>query len=91
LTHDEFVRHWQTVHVPLALAHHPHMTRYVTSIVEQRLSRDAPEWDGFAEITLDPTQPLFGSPEGERIVRDDIGQFIGHTFPYFVAEYVQKA
>jgi len=91
LTHDEFVRHWQTVHVPLALAHHPHMTRYVTNIVEQRLSPDAPEWDGFAEITIDPTQPLFGSPEGERIVRDDIAQFIGHTFPYFVAEYVQKA
>lgn len=91
LTHEEFVRHWQTVHVPLALAHHPHMTRYVTNIVDQRLSPDAPEWDGFAEITLDPTQPLFGSPEGERIVRDDIARFIGHTFPYFVAEYVQKA
>ena len=78
------------MHVPLALIHHPHMTRYVTNIVDQRLSPDAPEWDGFAEITLDPTQPLFGSPEGERIVRDDIARFIGHTFPYFVAEYVQK-
>jgi hypothetical protein len=90
LTHEQFVTHWQTVHVPLALAHHPHMSRYVTNIVDQRLSPDAPEWDGFAEITLDPTHPLFGSPEGERIVRDDIGRFIGHTFPYFVAEYVQK-
>ena len=60
------------------------------NIVEQRLSPNAPEWDGFAEITLDPTQPLFGTPEGERIVRDDIARFIGHTFPYFVAEYVQR-
>jgi len=90
LTHEQFVEHWQTVHVPLALIHHPHMTRYVTNIVEQRLSPNAPEWDGFAEITLDPTQPLFGTPEGERIVRDDIARFIGHTFPYFVAEYVQR-
>ena len=90
LTHEQFVSHWQTVHVPLALTHHPHMTRYVTNIVDQRLSPDAPEWDGFAEITLDPTQPLFGTPEGERIVRDDIARFIGHTFPYFVAEYVQR-
>lgn len=91
LTHDEFVRHWQTVHVPLALEHHPHMTRYVTNIVDQRLAPAAPEWDGFAEITIDPSQPLFGSPAGERLVRDDISRFIGHTFPYFVAEYVQKA
>ena len=51
------------------------MTRYVTNIVDQRLSPNAPEWDGFAEITLDPTQPLFGTPEGERIVRDDIARF----------------
>ena len=33
---------------------------------------------------------LFGSPEGERIVRDDIARFIGHTFAYFVGEHVQK-
>jgi uncharacterized protein (TIGR02118 family) len=91
LTHEQFVQHWQTVHVPLALTHHPHMSRYVTNIIDQRLSPESPEWDGFAEITIDPSQPLFGSPEGERIVRDDISRFIGHTFPYFVAEYVQKA
>jgi len=90
LTHAQFVEHWQTVHVPLALIHHPHMTRYVTDIVDVTLTPDAPEWDGFAEITLDPTQPLFGSPDGERIVRDDISRFIGQTFPYFVAEYVQR-
>lgn len=91
LTHEEFARHWQTVHVPLALTHHPHMSRYVTNIVDQRLSPEAPQWDGFAEITIDPTQPLFASPEGERIIREDIARFIGHTFPYVVAEYVQKA
>lgn len=90
LTHEQFVAHWQTVHVPLALEHHPHMSRYVTNLVDQRLSCDAPDWDGFAEITIDPTQPLFGSPEGERIIRDDIGRFIGHTFAYIVGEYVQK-
>ena len=89
LTHAQFVEHWQKVHVPLALRHHPHMTRYVTNIVDQRLSPDSPEWDGFAEITLDPNHTLFGSPEGERIIREDITRFIGHTFPYFVAEYVQ--
>lgn len=94
LTHEQFVQHWLGTHVPLALEHHPHMTRYVTNVVDQRLSDDAPHWDGFAEISFasvdDARQRLFASPEGERIVRDDIARFIGHTFPYFVGEHVQR-
>jgi uncharacterized protein (TIGR02118 family) len=93
-THAQFVEHWLTAHVPLALEHHPLMVRYVTNVVDQRLSDDAPEWDGFAEISFasaaDARDRLFGSPQGERIVRDDIARFIGHTFPYLVGEYVQK-
>jgi uncharacterized protein (TIGR02118 family) len=93
LTHEQFVHHWLTTHVPLALEHHPHMVRYVTNVVDQRLS-DGPEWDGFAEISFanvdDVRTRLFATPEGERIVRDDIARFIGHTFPYLVSEYVQK-
>ena len=42
LTHEQFVEHWLTVHVPLALDHHPHMMRYVTNVVDQRLSPTAP-------------------------------------------------
>jgi len=92
ISHDAFVRHWQTVHVPLALEHHPHMTRYVTNLVDAKLAPDAPDWDGLAEITLaTPTSPMFGSPAGEALIRADIARFIGHTFPYVVAEYVQKA
>jgi uncharacterized protein (TIGR02118 family) len=94
LTHAQFVEHWLTMHVPLALEHHPHMTRYVTNVVDQRLSDGSPEWDGFAEISFasadDVRQRLFATPEGERIVRDDIARFIGHTFPYWVGEYVQR-
>ena len=94
LSHAEFVRHWQTTHVPLALAHHPHMVRYVTNVVDQRLDDTSPDWDGFAEIAFansaDARERLFGSPAGERIVRDDIARFIGHTFAYLVGEYVQR-
>ena len=94
LTHAQFVEHWLTRHVPLALEHHPHMVRYVTNVVDQRLSGTGPEWDGFAEISFasaaDVGERLFASAEGERIVRDDIARFIGHTFPYLVGSYVQK-
>ena len=94
LTHEQFVEHWLTRHVPLALEHHPHMVRYVTNVVDQRLAGTGAEWDGFAEIAFassaDVGERLFASPEGERIVRDDIARFIGHTFPYLVGVYAQK-
>jgi len=94
MTHAQFADHWLTTHVPLALAHHPHLVRYVTNVVDQTLSDGAPAWDGFAELSFanpaDARERMFGSPEGERIVRADIARFIGHTFPYVVREYVQK-
>lgn len=95
LTHAEFVAHWLGHHVPLALAYHPHMVRYVTNVVDERVTPGSPEWDGFAEISFatadDARHRLFASPEGERLVRDDIARFIGLTYPYWVGEYVQRA
>ena len=94
LTREQFVEHWLTRHVPLALEHHPHMVRYVTTVVDQRLSDSGPDWDGFGELSFasadDARQRLFASPESERIVRADIARFIGHTFAYSVGEYVEK-
>jgi uncharacterized protein (TIGR02118 family) len=94
LSHEQFVAHWLGTHVPLALEHHPQMVRYVTNVVDDRLSPDAPAWDGFAEISFasadEARTRLFASPESERIIRDDIARFIGHTFAYWVGEYVQR-
>ncbi len=90
LTHAQFVEHWLGTHVPLALEHHPHMTRYVTNVVDEPLSPSAPAWDGFAEISLASADPLFASPAGEAAIREDMARFIGHTLAYRVGEYVQR-
>jgi uncharacterized protein (TIGR02118 family) len=94
LSHGEFVDHWLGRHVPLALEHHPGLCRYVTNVVDERLSPTGADWDGVAELHFasaeDLARGLFDSPEGEREIRRDMERFIGHTFPYFVAEYVQK-
>lgn len=94
LGHEHFVAHWLGTHVPLALRHHPGMTRYKNNIVDQSLSPDASPWDGFAEIQLgvsgDWHHGLFDNADGERIVRDDIARFIGRTGAYRCAEYLQK-
>jgi len=93
MTHDAFVEHWLHRHVPLALRHHPALHRYVTNVVEQRLG-DAPDWDGIAELCFPSIEAMrtgfFDSPEGERIIREDMTRFIGLTWGYDVAEYVQK-
>lgn len=94
LSHEEFVAHWLGTHVPLALRHHPGMTRYKNNIVDRLLSPDGPRWDGFAEIQLgvvgDWHHGLFDNAEGERIVRDDITRFIGRTGAYRCTEYREK-
>jgi len=94
MTHAEFVEHWLTRHVPLALTHHPGLSGYVTNVVEQQLSPTGGEWDGFAALHFPSAQArrdgMFDSAEGERIIRADMARFIGRTGAYRVAEYVEK-
>jgi uncharacterized protein (TIGR02118 family) len=93
MTHEGFVEHWLHRHVPLALRHHPGLHKYVTNVVDARLG-DAPEWDGIAELHFPSVEAMrnrfFDSPEGERIIREDMPRFIGLTWGYDVAEWVQK-
>ena len=94
MSHAEFVAHWLTRHVPLALQHHPGMIKYVTNVVDRRLGDSGAELDGIAELHFPSAQALatamFDSPDGERIIRDDIPRFIGRTAAYRVAEYPQR-
>jgi uncharacterized protein (TIGR02118 family) len=94
MTHAAFVEHWLGRHVPLALRHHPRLSGYVTNVVEGRLSPTGEDWDGIAELHFPSAAALaagmFDSTDGERMVREDMARFIGHTLAYRVGEYVQK-
>jgi len=94
MSHDAFVEHWLTRHVPLALRHHPGLQRYVTNVVDAQLSPSGLPLDGIAELHFASVDALrtqmFDSAEGERIIRDDIARFIGRTAAYRVATYVEK-
>ena len=62
LTHDEFVRHWVTIHAPLAHAV-PKLKRYVQShIVAERTRPDIEtldvDIDGIAELWYDSLDDL---------------------------------
>jgi uncharacterized protein (TIGR02118 family) len=94
LDHRAFVDHWLGRHVPLALRHHPGLCRYVTNVVDARLDDGGEPWDGFAELHFPSAEALatgmFDSPDGERVIREDVARFIGHTGAYVVAEHPQR-
>ena len=94
LSHEAFVEHWLTRHVPLALRHHPGLSKYVTNVVDQRLDGQSEAWDGIAELHFASTEAMatgmFDSPEGEVVIREDVARFIGRTGAYVVGEYPQK-
>jgi uncharacterized protein (TIGR02118 family) len=93
MTHEAFVEHWLERHVPLALRRHPGLSKYVTNVVVERLG-EAPDWDGIAELHFPSVEALrtgfFDSPDGERVIREDMARFIGLTWGYDMAEYVQR-
>jgi uncharacterized protein (TIGR02118 family) len=93
ITHDRYVELLLHGHVPIALRHHPTLRRYTVNIVEQGPPAEE-ALDSVGALWFDSLEDfrdhLYDSPEGERLVRADIARFIGHTFAYFVGEYVQR-
>lgn len=94
LDHAAFVEHWLGRHVPLALAHHPGLSAYVTNVVASRPDGSPAAWDGIGELHFPSEEALrtgiFDSPAGEAAIREDVARFIGFTAAYRVVEYVQR-
>jgi len=92
MSREGFATHWRERHAPLALRHHD-TTRYVTNVVTEGLSADAPAYDGFAELTFPPGEMqrhMYLTPEGQREVEADIPRFIGSVHAYVVTEHVAR-
>jgi uncharacterized protein (TIGR02118 family) len=93
LTHDDFVRGWLERHVPLVLGD-PSVRGYKTNVVDARLSADAQEYDGIAELHFDSPADLDAhirmSRDETKPIRGDIQRFVAQATTYRVAEYVQR-
>jgi uncharacterized protein (TIGR02118 family) len=79
LTHEQFADHWTNVHAPLARKHHP-VVRYVQNVVVEKLTPNAPDVDGIAELGFrtmhDVHHRSYDSPAGAAIIRRDIQRFL---------------
>ena len=93
LTHEEFDDHWRDRHAPIHVASSPGTCHY-----EHLVLAPGPEvpWDGvgllsFASVA-DYTERMFGGPEGERAIYEDIPKFLdldaGETLP--ASEFVYR-
>jgi hypothetical protein len=89
ITHACYTTRLLEGHVPLALAHHPTMRRYVVNIVEHA-APGARELDSIGELWFDTVadfhERLYDSPDGERVIARDVARFIGAADGYVTRE-----
>ena len=96
LSHEEFDAHWRDNHAPIHIASSPGTCHYEHLVLEP-----APgvAWDGVGLLSFasadDYTDRLFGGPEGERAIYEDIPRFLdlekGETLPASEFVYLDAA
>ena len=92
-----FDAHWRDRHAPLARAHHPGMWEYRQNAVQESLTADAPDFDGFAVVGFptaeDCRSRLYDSPEGEAVILEDLARFLdlGRSEATYTGEYVLRS
>jgi uncharacterized protein (TIGR02118 family) len=94
LTREEFAAHWNDVHAPLAVKHHPTISRYVQNVLISPLIDGSPEIDGVAELSYlayeDWRDRKFDSDDGQAVITADIARFLepGTAWHVLAHEYV---
>ncbi|MCH8901905.1 MAG: EthD domain-containing protein [Chloroflexi bacterium] len=92
ITHEQFVDHWLHKHVPLVFKVLLGTWRYVTNEVVAPLTPGAPEIDGIVEVHFrDIRDRRFDSPEGEKLMMEDVQQFLLQPTRNQASEYVLRS
>jgi uncharacterized protein (TIGR02118 family) len=91
ISHEDFVRHQLENHAPLALRHHPLLRKYVSSPVVPGTDNPG-DFDAVAELYFDSLedyeQGLCDSPEGARIIGEDVRRFCGPGGRHYITEEI---
>ena len=100
LSREEFVRHYEEVHAPLAVKYFPTLKRYVRNHIITPLGAEEPEFDCITEFWYEDMEGLqavvdaLGDYETEigQIFRDDEETFMDRskTVAFLVEEKVSK-
>jgi uncharacterized protein (TIGR02118 family) len=80
LNHEQFVRHWNEQHTPLALEHHPGLWNYTQLVVRRAYTPGGRDIDGIAELHFasreDFETRFFDSDAGRQVIMDDVARFM---------------
>ena len=91
ISHEDFIRHLLERHVPLALRHHPRLRRYMSSPILPGTPNEE-GFDAVAELYFDSLEDfqrgLYDSPEGERIIAEDVVRFLGPGTRMYITEEI---
>ena len=68
LSREEFIKHYEEVHVPLSLKHFPTFRRYVRNYVVAPFGTEEPDFDCIMEVWFDDV-------EGAQAVSDALGGY----------------
>lgn len=94
MSHEQFVAHWLETHSPLVLEHGARVAKYVQNVVDRRLSPDAVDYDGFAELHFatedDFLAQMAAHSDGPNPVQEDTANFVGEMAVWRVAEHVAR-
>ena len=97
LSREEFVKHYEEVHAPLALKCFPTFKRYVRNHIIIPAGGEEPEFDCITELWYDDMQGHqavidFYQSEAGQPIRDDEVAFMDNskTMSFFVEEKVSK-
>lgn len=94
MTHEQFVEHWTVEHAPLVLEHGARVSKYVQNVVDARLSPEAHDYDGFAELHFatedDFAAQMAGHADGPNPVQDDTAKFVGEMAVWRLREHVAR-
>jgi len=81
MSREEFVKHYEEVHAPLALKHLPMIKRYVRNHVVELPGMEGPDFDCVTELWLDSLEDAmklfeFVQSDEGRVIRDDEEKFL---------------
>ena len=95
LSREEFEKHYEEVHAPLALKHLPMIKRYVRNHVVGVAGMEAPDFDCLTELWFDTLEDAakvieFVQSDAGQVIRDDEQKFLDSdkTISFLVDEKV---
>ncbi len=96
ITREEFAKHYEEVHAPLAMKHLPQIKRYIRNHIVD-IGTDGPGFDCISEFWFDSIEDAlqvaeFAQSDAGQAIRDDENKFMdsSQTISFLVEEKVSE-